>query len=43
MFRLLDQPTFYLRNFGGLPVIFLLTPSFYILKTMRRRQSNRPV
>jgi len=31
-----------LRNFGGLPVIFLLTPSFLILKTMRRRQSNRP-
>jgi len=32
-----------LRDVGGLPVIFLRTPSFYILKTMRRRQSNRPV
>ncbi|EFE50344.1 hypothetical protein NEIELOOT_00841 [Neisseria elongata subsp. glycolytica ATCC 29315] len=32
-----------LRNFDGLSVIFLRTPSFYIPKTMRRRQSNRPV
>jgi hypothetical protein len=32
-----------LRDIGGLPAIFPLILSFYIPKTMWRRQSNRPV